>query len=355
MIILYETDPHFKKLGSMANESRFNPKYSTRLDLTIQAFKWFYEQARNFKVDLIVHGGDILDKSAILAREGHAIEESFAANTTGIPEYVLVGNHDREDSTAHALAILSNYPSVTIVDQPLVVGELSFLPFTTDVNYDIIANLKNKFLFSHVDILGAPYNAFVDSTIGFDPKILKMYFEAVINGHIHASSVIENVVNTGAFIGSGLGDVYTDRYPSAYLIDTDNTSITPIINPWAIHYETVQSNDLWEIKQKLDKLLSMPFYFYLRVQCINELKTEVRLLVDKYMTTNPKILSAIVIGNTRARHVEAATGSAPTIQMTSDPVEILLGFIKNIPDSQLPATRKEVEQIILTDFMTGGK
>jgi len=355
MKILFETDPHFKELGSLSNEARRNSKYSTRLDLIIESFAWFYEQARNYNVDLIVHGGDLLDKPMIMAREAHAIEESFAKNTTNIPEYVLVGNHDRKDTATNALAILRNYSNVTVIDTPLKINEVSFLPYTSEINLETLEALRNKILFSHVDIVGTQYARNIFCTSGFDPVILKDYFEVVFNGHIHIPDQLGIVMNTGSFIGNGLGDDYAKGLPSAILIDTETGDVTRIPNPYAVLYFTIESSDLLQVKKGIEDLLLLPNNFYLRIQCMNEAKPEIRLLLDKYMKENSKILSSIIVSNAKEnKKINNVDGSVTNIRLTSTPVEILMGFIKTVQDAKLPMSRKEMEAMLLSDYITGG-
>ena len=355
MKILFETDPHFKELGSMSNESRYSPKYSTRLDHMIASFDWLYSIAREHKVDMIIHGGDILDKPSISAKESHAIEESFAKNTSKIMEFVLVGNHDRKDEHTHALAILANYPTVKIIEKPTRLGKISLLPYTTNYDYDMISQLSSDILFSHVDILGTKFSSTVFSTRGFDPEILKDHFKLVLNGHLHTVAKYGAVHNVGSFFGSGLGDDYELGVPSAILVDTDTLEFTRIPNPHAIHYITINSNDLLEIKTKIEKQLKGTNNFYLRVQCLNEVKSEVRLMVNKYMQENQKILSSIVIGTVRqSKHSNVLSEVKSSLQMSSDPIEILLKFIKTVDDKKLPASRKEIEDLILDQYGLGG-
>ena len=357
MKILIETDPHFKEIGPMSNESRFNPKYSTRLDLLIKSFDWLYQVARYFNVDAIVHGGDMLDKPVILAKEAHALEESFAYNTTGIKEYVLVGNHDRKDRNTHALAILANYPTVTIVDKPLkLAGGLSLLPYVSELPTEEIQALSNNVLVSHIDILGAPYNANFVSNSGFDAKLLSMYFKTILNGHIHMPSVVESVRNIGSFTGSGLGDNYKNHAPSAYLVDTETLEITVYNNPFAIQYVTIVSNDLDEVRRELTLLGTSNMHYYVRVQTLNEIKLDVRRVVDGQLAQYPNLLSAIVIGTTRrSRNTVPDTygREQESVQIKTDAAEILAGFLTTVVDAKLPASRNEVMAMIMSDYIVG--
>ena len=358
MKILFETDVHIKEIGSLANESRTQSKYSVRLDLIIKSFGYLYQIAQQQGVDVIIHGGDTLDKSIILAKEGHAIKECFAQNTINIPEFVLIGNHDRKDRDSHGLAILAQYPNVHIVDKPTVFkDEITMLPYTDDFDNEIFSQFTNKVLISHIDILGMVYTGNIVSSKGFDPKVISNNFKIVLNGHIHTPSVLNNIINTGSFMGSGFGDNYSAYYPSMFILDTDALSLTRIENPFAIRYETIKAESLVDVKQQLDRLTAMDRYFYLRVQCPNPLKTEARLMVDNYLKNYPKILSAIVIGLTREttnRLDAGAVSIQPSIQTMSNPVDILSSYVKTLDVAQMPAPLETMLRLINENFLVGG-
>jgi predicted phosphodiesterase len=349
--ILFQTDPHIKEIGPHANESRYGPKYSTRLDQTIKSFEWFYDIARKLNVDVVIHGGDVVDKPVILAKESHALKESFSFNTSNIPEYILVGNHDRKDKISHALAILDNYPNIKIIDKPLKLDDISFLPFDTDISEDVYKELSNKVLFSHIDILGTQFAEHIFSTKGADPEVLKRYFQIVYNGHLHNPSKNGIVYNLGAFIGSGFGDDYTNYQPSAFYIDTETLTIRRFPNPHAILYITIKSNNMIEIKNRIESLLENHNPFYLRVQCTNEIKRTVRELVDTFMT-NPKILSSIILGTSREKR-DINLSAASSIQLSQNPIESILGYIKSLPDAKLPSSRLELNKFVTDEYTLG--
>lgn len=359
MKILVESDPHIKETGSMANESRFKPKYSTRLDLSIKAFGWLYQMAKQYNADMIVHNGDLTDKPLIRAKEAHAIKECFKQNDSNIPEYVVVGNHDRLDADTYALSILENYPNVTIINEPTRLNDtVSFMPYTNVVDHSILEKISNKVLFSHVDILGAAYNKFTVSPIGYDVDILSNYFKLVINGHIHMPGVYKSVMNIGAFNGSGLGDDYSILPPSAHLIDTDAMTVTYLINPYAIHYRTIVSNDLLEIRKQLETIVASGFYTYVRIQCINELKVDARLLINQYLEKYQTLLGAIIVGQVKKSQGvvvnQQQAESAESIQILTDPIDIFKGFVNTLtPKDTLPASKSEIYNLIMREYIGG--
>jgi hypothetical protein len=155
-------------------------------------------------------------------------------------------------------------------------------------------------------------------------------------------------------MGGSLGDEYNDRYPSAYLLDTDTLELTYIVNPYSMHYETINSSNLLTIKQSIDKLVDLNYYTYLRIQCPNSMKTEVRLMVDSYMSKYPRILSSIVVSSDRLSSTVSDTKvTSDTLHTVTDPVEILLGFIRSVADDKLPTNRRDLESMISSDYTAG--
>jgi exonuclease SbcD len=79
-------------------------------------FELALQPARRGEVDLVVHGGDIFYRSKIPARLVEmAFEPLKAVADTGIPVYVVPGNHERSSIPYH---ILAAHPNIFVFDLP---------------------------------------------------------------------------------------------------------------------------------------------------------------------------------------------------------------------------------------------
>ena len=77
---------------------RRGPDFFRNFDLALQ-------RAHRGEVDLVVHGGDIFYRSKIPARLVEmAFEPLKAVADTGVPVYVVPGNHERSSIPYHILA-----------------------------------------------------------------------------------------------------------------------------------------------------------------------------------------------------------------------------------------------------------
>jgi DNA repair exonuclease SbcCD nuclease subunit len=88
---------------------RRGPDFFRNFDLALQP-------ARRGEVDLVVHGGDIFYRSKIPARLVEmAFEPLKKVADTGVPVYVVPGNHERSSIPYH---ILAAHPNIFVFDQP---------------------------------------------------------------------------------------------------------------------------------------------------------------------------------------------------------------------------------------------
>ncbi len=278
------TDVHCSYTSSILPLHCEGTKYTTRLQMILDTFKWFYNLFEREKVDIIVNCGDLFDSHNLRSEEISAMSEALKFSN-GTPEYHILGNHEILDKNRnfYATAMLDNYPYITVVDTPLKLDNgVSFLPYmeTESVN-EVLPYISNKILFSHIDIQGSRLNSFHIMDTGANILKLKDLFNVVINGHIHSyQNLGHNIYNIGATTSYSFADDM-DTLPGVAILNTDNMKIDRYPNPHAIRFIKLSVNDDMDY---LKTLLSSynNYNIALRIECSFEDKGEVNNTLEKF-------------------------------------------------------------------------
>lgn len=253
------TDVHCSYTSSILPLKVDNSKYTARLKMIVDTFKWMYQLFDDIGVDLIVNCGDLFDSYKVRAEELSAMAEALSYSK-GVEEYHIIGNHEMYDKrrSFYATALLSNYKNITLVDQPLKLENgLSFLPYMpwSDAQ-DILPLLKNNILFSHIDIQGSRVTPTYVLEDGVDSLKLSNIFRLVINGHIHAYQKLnQSVYNIGATTSTSFSDD-SNYSPGVTIVDTDSLFMQHYDNPHAIRFRKldVTSRTIEKACEELDGL-----------------------------------------------------------------------------------------------------
>ena len=160
-------------------------------------------------VDKIVFLGDQFHNHSVLRLEVLNFWVSYAYSKllpTGLPIVFLVGNHDicgdkqkeREMNANDTLATLIN---VTVVQQPQIIDNMCFMPFTSDKEAFIkeansLSNSGIQTLFCHQTFDGATYDNGFFAPDGLDSRLLS--YETIISGHVHTSTSFGKVIYPGS-------------------------------------------------------------------------------------------------------------------------------------------------------------
>ena len=126
-------------------------------------------------------------------------------NESGIKTRILVGNHcifyKNTLQVNSPRLLLEHYDNVDVIDIPSEIGNILYLPWITDSNYDesmdIIKSTKLKYVFGHLELSGFEMNIGHTIDKGMDSKIFKK-FKKVISGHYHHKSTTGNIYYLGS-------------------------------------------------------------------------------------------------------------------------------------------------------------
>lgn len=252
-------DPHWSTYSSIVR-SRGN-KYSTRLENLIQTMNWIEVEAVARGCDMIICLGDFFDHPELDAESITALQE---ISWSDIPHWFIVGNHEMGRSNLE----YSSTHLFTLIPNASVINEVSFFD-TSDttivsIPYILESNRKslkeyldgyplkeNVIILSHNDIAGIQMGQFVSNT-GFSIEEIEDNCNLFLNGHLHNGTDIgKKIINIGNITGQNFSeDAFTYSH-KAYILDTDEKSIEPIDNKYAMNFYKL---DLTNLKPIIDDL-----------------------------------------------------------------------------------------------------
>lgn len=246
MNTLFVGDPHLKL--NMLNESK---SFLDQLKAHIASSNY----------DSILIAGDLFDSFAVIRSEIMAMWSNFLLEVGRTHKVIcLVGNHDLAGAHggSHALEAFKAYPGVVIVDAPLAVNNMVFVPFYRD-NAQFEAYCRSlpngTILFCHQSFNGCQFENGMYDPGGADPKAVA-HLQAVVSGHVHKFQTFENIVYPGTPFQHSFADAGEAKYV------------------WEMEIATTVS-----FKQKFE--LNMPKFVNIKADSIDELqKTIATYLTD---------------------------------------------------------------------------
>lgn len=270
MKYLIFADPHWSSYSSIVRSR--GEKYSTRLENLIKTMSWIEAEAVTKGCDIIVCLGDFFDQSELGAESITALQE---VPWSEIPHWFIVGNHEMgrgnlEHSSSHLFNLL---PNASVIDEVKFFNTnnttLVSIPYILESNrkplkeyLDSYPLKENVIILSHNDIAGIQMGQFV-STTGFSIEEIEENCDLFLNGHIHNESEIGNkIINVGNITGQNFSeDAFTYSH-KAYILDTDEKSLAPIVNPHAMNFYKVDLTNYRptiDNKKIQDTLLSLKY------------------------------------------------------------------------------------------------
>lgn len=251
------TDVHCSYTSSILPTHQEGSKYTTRLQMIVDTFRWMYEVFENNQVDLIVNCGDLFDSFNVRAEEISAMSEALSYGGK-IPELHILGNHEILDKHRkfNAVALLDNYSHIDVISDPVKLKcGISLLPYcTVEEATDVIPYLTNNVLFSHIDIRGSYVTSQYLLEEGVEPTRLANNFKRVINGHLHSPQVFGGTVfNIGASTSLSFSD-NSEYTPRISILDTNSLKLQFFSNPYAIRFLKVDVSSSEFLKSMLSEL-----------------------------------------------------------------------------------------------------
>lgn len=362
MIIGIYTDAHFSKSSSVFNQVT-GYKYSARLDMLVNSFKWMYDEFSKHNVDVIVNAGDLLDSTVIDSATNSALYEALSYSK-GIHEIHLLGNHEKDsiDGNINSVSLLKGFSHISLYTTPAKINdEFSVLPYmlSKDAEEFDLSSIKSKVLFSHVNYYGmklGPYSL----EEGISVKYASSIFDLVLNGHIHTPGEYNDgrVVNIGSMVGHGFGDSYSsgNNLPSIMILDTDTLKFTRVKNPYSVLFLNYKVNSISELTTKLSKIKSViapTNKVVLKVSVPYELRNSVEDYISKldYIIVSRVVSSLGNHVNGTATASDNTSGILSTdsiVKLDSDEssIKFLKSYIESVDEESLPAPKPTILKFI---------
>lgn len=295
MRLLVVGDVHFCQYSSIVR--RRGDFYSVRLENCINSIIWAERKAQELNCDRILYLGDFFDKAELNAEEISALQEIEWAKGVA-NRYFLVGNHEMGlyDLSYNSAHLFNLIPNCHVIDECCMESgfgfEFVYLPYMRNSNeisvkdlvndlsrqcyqgYLITQEYKTCYIFSHNDI-EMQYGAYHSD--GFKLDDIKNSCSYFINGHIHNSTQVGNLINLGNLTGQNFSEDATQYEHHVLYIDTQTNDLRFIENPYAFKFYK------FDILSKEDfiKICEVKLPAVVSVRCIESLVQDVRDYFEK--------------------------------------------------------------------------
>lgn len=230
-------DVHWCSYSSIVRS--FGKKYTTRLENLIESVNWAEKTLAG--CDLIVYLGDFFDRSDLNSQEITALKELKWNSSTHI---FLLGNHEIYSNSKDGFnslysLTLQNYGNFVLVDRPMYIYELCFLPYGKyDSKLDDIfpRDLRKHIVFSHNDLKGFNYGGYT-TTDGIDISDINNSCRLFVNGHLHNHYDTGNIlINLGNLTGQNFSEDAEKYKHYVMVLDTDTYQVNYFTNSHALNF-----------------------------------------------------------------------------------------------------------------------
>lgn len=209
----------------------------------------FFKILRVLKPDAVVQVGDVFDKRSYLNVNTLYYARKYFIDPlreSGIPSYVLTGNHDtyfKNTSRVNSLQEVygcchSQSPSFQVIWEPLETEFGLLVPWIAPDEQEnsllAIEHSKARYCFGHFDIPGFYMSGGKKSEHGFQRSMFAK-FTRVISGHYHGRQNDGNIFYCGVPYEKSWED--HGQWIGIHLLDTDTGAIKAIPNPVRMHYQ----------------------------------------------------------------------------------------------------------------------
>ena len=299
MKLFIYSDIHISRTSSILPLSS-NSKYTYRQQMIIDTAKYMVDIINKEQPNFIINLGDTFDQHTLTSYDIETARQFFNEfSKTNKPHFVLIGNHEMINNDFNAVSMLDIVKDITIIQEPVSIPfndcKLAFLPYCS--HEEITEFPEGDYLFSHQDIQGSLIRGNFALPDGIEQQILKEKYKLVFNGHIHKSSIVNNVVNVGSATTHGFSDD-NDNIPQCYIFDTQTLDLkTYKINTCPLFRRFIVENNILELQNFINSL-DKNYKYILHCICPFEIKDEVK----DYLKNNELIVNSRLNININKQH-----------------------------------------------------
>lgn len=209
------TNQLFKKVACFT-DIHFGNKHNSRQhnDDCEEFIRWFVKESKARGAEICIMLGDFHHHRASIniSTLNYSVSNLQYLNDNFEHTYIIAGNHDlfyREKREISSLAHGKNLPNVTIVNEPMIEGNVAIVPWLIEDEWKTVKKTKTKYMFGHFEIPGFRMNAQI--SMPDHGEINRQHFkhqDYVFSGHFHGRQQEDNI----HYIGNPFGHNYSDAW-----------------------------------------------------------------------------------------------------------------------------------------------
>lgn len=240
---MFFTDAHFGRNGN-------NP---IAIEDNVEFMEWAIDCARTWGAETCIFGGDWFHDRAKVGvttlDSSLSVAETLGNSFENV--YCLIGNHDtpfRHTRESASVEFMRNIPNVTVVRDPLTIGNVTFLPWLVGDEQHTIRNIKSRYVFGHLEMSGFMMNARVVAPDA--PHMTKPDqfdgAEYVFSGHFHSRQVQRYKNTTIVYTGNIMPFDFSDSWDEERGIMLLEWGKDPVFRTWPDQpvYRTMKLSEL---------------------------------------------------------------------------------------------------------------
>jgi len=204
--VVFFTDIHY---GLRNNSREHNDSCENFL-------RWMIKHATDRKIRTCIFGGDWHHfRSAInISTLNYSVSGLKLLNDSFDNVIFLIGNHDlfyRDKYEIHSLPYLDQFPNITLVDSPIEISGIAFVPWLVSNQWEQIQQMKSPYMFGHFELPSFKMNAMV--VMPDHGKLNAKHFvhqKQVFSGHFHKRQNQGKIWYTGNTFPHDFSDAWDD-------------------------------------------------------------------------------------------------------------------------------------------------
>jgi len=224
------SDPHLS--GYQSDIINSQSGLTQRLHNIMGSLSFAAEYGRTNNIKYIDIDGDLINDKDVIYTDAQNAFAKFLLKYSDINFTLLTGNHDLSSTgefQSSACSVFSDYKNVRVVNEVLVDGDITYLPFSNHIGKDL-KNLKgNKILISHFGLSEGMLQSGLSVISEVKISDLKK-FKMVILGHYHKPQKISGNGVDVYYCGSVCHHSWNDKNEQKrfLVIDTDTLEVQSI-------------------------------------------------------------------------------------------------------------------------------
>lgn len=221
---------------------------------------------REHGIDTMIFMGDIFDnRTSLNIKSVTFMLKEIGLYLTNNPDHKMImitGNHDvyYKDTNKVSSLDLFVHDNITVIDEPVEIGNILFVPWVnkenTDYVMELVRNTKMEYCLGHFEFAGFKQHP-NDKLLSKGRSVTDFrHFKKVISGHIHYSSEDGNILYTGSSLQFDKSDAKDVK--KLFILDTQNHTIEKFEHDVILcHDVIIDKNDA---QMKLPDLTSKRVY-----------------------------------------------------------------------------------------------